>query len=49
MSIKNIYIVAVLALATFSCQNQDSDTDVNPEDIYSKTNIFPQQIGRAHV
>ena len=42
MSIKKIYVAAVLALATFSCQNHDSDTEVNPEDIYSKTNIFPQ-------
>ncbi|PWN58151.1 glycoside hydrolase family 32 protein [Chryseobacterium viscerum] len=42
MSIKKIYAAAILALVTFSCQNHDSDMGVNPEDIYSKTHIFPQ-------
>lgn len=31
-----------MALATYSCQNQDSVADVNPDDIFRQTNIFPQ-------
>jgi len=42
MTIRKIYLASVMALATFSCQNNDSVTDVNPEDIFKQTNIFPQ-------
>lgn len=31
-----------MALATFSCQNNDSVADVNPDEIFKQTNIFPQ-------
>lgn len=41
MSIKTIYLSAVLALALFSCQDHDSGVDINPDDIFKKTNIFP--------
>lgn len=42
MTIKKIYLAAVMVLVVYSCQNNDSVTDVNPEDIYKQTNIFPQ-------
>jgi len=42
MTIKNIYLASVMALATFSCQNNDSVADVNPDEIFRQTNIFPQ-------
>ena len=42
MTIKNIYLASVMALATFSCQNNDSVADVNPDEIFMQTNIFPQ-------
>ena len=42
MTIKKIYLASVMALATFSCQNNDSIADVNPDEIFRQTNIFPQ-------
>jgi len=42
MSIKKIYLLTVLALAFFSCQDHDSDIEITQEDIFKKTNIYPQ-------
>lgn len=41
MTIRKIYLTAILALTTFSCQHNDS-LEVNPDDIFKQTNIFPQ-------
>lgn len=41
MTIRKIYLTAVLGLALFSCQNNDSVADVNPDDIFKQTNVFP--------
>ncbi|WP_312089462.1 glycoside hydrolase family 32 protein [Chryseobacterium sp.] len=41
MTIRKIYLTAVMGLAMFSCQNNDSVTDVNPDDIFKQTNVFP--------
>jgi len=42
MTFKKIYLASVMALATFSCQDNDSVADVNPDEIFRQTNIFPQ-------
>lgn len=42
MTIKKIYVMAMAGLTIFSCQSQDSITELNPEDIFRQTNIFPQ-------
>lgn len=42
MTIRKIYIAAVMMLATYSCQDTDSVAHVNPDEIFRQTNLFPQ-------
>lgn len=42
MTIKKIYLAAVMMLATYSCQDADSVANVNPDEIFRQTNLFPQ-------
>ncbi|PZU90071.1 MAG: hypothetical protein DI529_03395 [Chryseobacterium sp.] len=42
MTIRKIYLAAVMILATYSCQNTDSVANVNPDEIFRQTNLFPQ-------
>lgn len=42
MTIKKIYLAAVMMLATYSCQDTDSVANVNPDEIFRQTNLFPQ-------
>ena len=42
MTIKTIYLTAILGLAIFSCQSHDSITELSQDEIFRQTNIFPQ-------
>lgn len=42
MTIRKIYLAAVMMLATYSCQDTDSVANVNPDEIFRQTNLFPQ-------
>ncbi|MDQ1096620.1 family 43 glycosylhydrolase [Chryseobacterium camelliae] len=42
MTIRKIYLAAVMILATYSCQDTDSVANVNPDEIFRQTNLFPQ-------
>ncbi|MGC4128134.1 MAG: glycoside hydrolase family 32 protein [Bergeyella sp.] len=43
MSIKKIYLLSLLTLAFFSCQDNDSDvSSITQEEIFKQTNIYPQ-------
>lgn len=41
MFINKILLLSVFILSIASCQDDNSDISINPEDIYTKTNIYP--------
>lgn len=41
MFIKKILLLPIFILSLASCQNDNSDININPADIFTKTNIYP--------